>query len=204
MRSFEGGFAMTTPRIYVSSLSDYNAGRLHGVWIDAPQDVSDIADAVAAMLKASPEARRYPTKGFTGLGQDGGPAEEWAIHDYEGFGSLKLSEYESFERVSELAQAIEVHGEAFIVYCEGAGGEQGLTLAEGFEESYQGSWDSLADYAYDCALETASSRDEVKRLEGSVWPFTCIDWERAGRELVMGGDIWTTDAENGIYVFTNY
>ena len=29
--------ATSGPRIYVASLSDYNAGRLHGEWIDADQ-----------------------------------------------------------------------------------------------------------------------------------------------------------------------
>lgn len=30
------------PRIYVASLSDYNAGTLHGKWIDADQSAEDI------------------------------------------------------------------------------------------------------------------------------------------------------------------
>ena len=34
------------PRIYVASLSDYNAGRLHGVWLDANQDVEELQAAV--------------------------------------------------------------------------------------------------------------------------------------------------------------
>ena len=40
-------------------------------------------------------------------------AEEWAIHDYEGFGALRLSEWESFERVSAIAAGIAEHGDAF-------------------------------------------------------------------------------------------
>ena len=31
-----------SPRIYVASLSDYNAGRLHGVWIDAAEELDEI------------------------------------------------------------------------------------------------------------------------------------------------------------------
>ena len=38
-------------------------------------------------------------------------AEEWAIHDYEGFEGASLSEYASFETVCELADFIEEHGE---------------------------------------------------------------------------------------------
>lgn len=60
---------MTEPKIYVADLAAYNNGKLHGVWIDATLDLEDIQAAVSSMLKNSPE-------GF---------AEEYAIHDYEGF-----------------------------------------------------------------------------------------------------------------------
>ena len=53
-------------RIYVADLAAYNAGYLHGVWIDASQDLEDIQAQVDTMLAAS------PVKG----------AEEYAIHDF--------------------------------------------------------------------------------------------------------------------------
>ena len=43
------GLGSTGPRIYVADLASYNAGRLHGVWIDAAQDL----DRVALDLHAS-------------------------------------------------------------------------------------------------------------------------------------------------------
>src|SRR5687767_8165427 len=95
------------PSIYVASLSDYNAGTLHGRWIDATQDAEDIQAEVQDMLSKSTEPH----------------AEEWAIHDYEGFEGLKLSEWESFEKVSEVAQAIEEHGPAFAAYVDNEGTE---------------------------------------------------------------------------------
>ncbi len=64
---------MTSPRIYVACLAAYNAGRLHGVWIEAEQSPEDIWSEVADMLAVSPEPC----------------AEEWAIHDHEGFGALQ-------------------------------------------------------------------------------------------------------------------
>jgi len=84
----------TDPRIYVACLAAYNNGRLHGAWIDANQSADDIAAEVQTMLAASPEPG----------------AEEWAIHDYEGFGELRLSEWESFERVASIAAGIAEHG----------------------------------------------------------------------------------------------
>ena len=81
------------PRIYAACLASYNAGILHGRWIEVT-DPDEMVEAVAAMLAASPE---------TG-------AEEWAIHDYEGFESASLSEYASFETVCALAEFIGGHG----------------------------------------------------------------------------------------------
>jgi len=90
------GAAITTnteqPRIYVACLAAYNNGYLHGAWIDAAQEPWAIYDAVRVMLSAS------PIEG----------AEEWAIHDYEGFGGVRIEEYASFDRVSELAAFLAV------------------------------------------------------------------------------------------------
>ena len=79
----------TTPRIYVACLSAYNNGHLHGRWIDATC-AEEIAEAVRTMLAASPMP----------------DAEEWAVHDYEGFEGARLSEYASFDTVCELAAFI--------------------------------------------------------------------------------------------------
>lgn len=84
-----------TPRIYVACLAAYNGGTLHGCWIDAAQDVEDIWREIRQMLASSPEAG----------------AEEWAIHDYEGFGPLRLIEFEGIENVHKLARFIDEHGE---------------------------------------------------------------------------------------------
>src|SRR3546814_13670143 len=64
-------------------------------WIDAAQDAWAIYDDVKAMPAASPIAE----------------AEEWSIHDYEGFGNVRISEYAGFAYVSELAAFIAEHGE---------------------------------------------------------------------------------------------
>jgi len=58
-----------TPRIYVACLAAYNNGKLRGEWIDANQDDDAIFDDIKKILSTSPEPL----------------AEEWAIHDYEGF-----------------------------------------------------------------------------------------------------------------------
>ena len=80
--------------IYVACLAAYNNGKLHGVWIDATDDSDDIQEKVNETLESSPEEG----------------AEEWAIHDYESYGSYRLSEYEGIESAHEIACFIEELG----------------------------------------------------------------------------------------------
>lgn len=77
-----------SPAIYVASLADYNNGVLHGKWIDAAREPWEIQADINDILDSSREPG----------------AEEWAIHDYEQFGSWKVSEYESLEMVSLIAK----------------------------------------------------------------------------------------------------
>jgi antirestriction protein len=170
----------TTPRIYVASLSDYNTGRLHGRWIDATQDAEDIAAEVHAMLASSPEHG----------------AEEWAIHDFENFAGIHLGEWESFETVATVAQLLEEHGAAFAAWYSNESRDIADDLGSMFEEEYAGEWSSVADYAEELAEDMGGVPDDLS------WPLSCIDWERAGRELELGGDIWTVQtADFGVYVF---
>src|SRR5579883_952836 len=120
------------PRIYVASLSDYNAGRLRGVWLDAAQEEEQLQAGVTAMLDDSPEP----------------VAEEWAIHDYEGFGTLHVGEYQSLATVSALARGIAEHGPAFAAWASYQDSLSGL-VPEAFEQAYRGRWDSLEAYAAD-------------------------------------------------------
>ena len=171
-----------TPRIYVASLSDYNAGHLHGRWIDATQDREAILDEIQAMLAESPEP----------------VAEEFAIHDYDDFGSIELGEWEDLDRVHELATALVAHGEPFAAWYRDADGDATTPLAEQFEEAFCGEWESLGDYAEDLATEIG----EVTETQLAMWPFTCIDWERAGRELELAGDVWAAQAPLGrVWIF---
>ena len=57
----------TRPRIYVACLAAYNAGQLHGEWINADRKAHEIYADIKSMLERSPEPS----------------AEEWAVHDYE-------------------------------------------------------------------------------------------------------------------------
>ena len=146
----------SAPCIYVASLSAYNAGTLHGEWIDADQTVDEIWAEVQAMLAACPEHNRY---GF--------PSEEWAIHDFEGFGAWSPGESESFETIVQVAELLEEHGEAFGIYAEDVGIEQ---AAENFAEAYHGQWRDGAAFAENW-YDEMYSQETIGPLVGYV------DWE---------------------------
>jgi len=152
----------TEPRIYVACLAAYNNGLLHGEWIDADQSADELHEAVARMLAASPQPG----------------AEEWAIHDYEGFGSLRLGEYESLERVATIAAGIAEHGDAFsawLSYDE----SQDATDMQSFEDAYRGEWDSLRAYAEDYAESTGM----YDAAEKSGSQYVVVDIDMLTRDL---------------------
>ncbi len=165
-----------TPRVYVACLASYNAGILHGEWIDAV-DVDEIREGIQDMLKGS------PTPG----------AEEWAIHDHEGFGGLRLGEWEDLEKVAELGALIEEHGEAFAAYAGYVGAE--YADGNGFLEAYCGEWDSEKAYAEELF-------DDLYRhvLPESIANY--IDYEAFANDLFMS-DNYSVESSSGVYVFRN-
>jgi antirestriction protein len=170
---------MATPRIYVACLAAYNAGRLHGCWIDADQSAEDISAEVQTMLAASPEPG----------------AEEWAIHDYEGFGALRLSEWESFERVSAIAAGVAEHGDAFTAWVS-YDTSRDVTDVAAFEDAYQGEYESLRDFAEDWAA-TAGLYDAAEKAES---PYVTVDVDSLTRDLDIEMCTVPTDHYT-IYVF---
>ena len=160
---------MTTDiNIYVADLAAYNNGKLHGRWIDATQDLDDIQEQVQEMLKASPEP----------------DAEEYAIHDYEGFGGYSLSEYEGLESAHNVAVFIEEHGEI--------GGELLSHFGDNIEDAtkaiedhYAGEYKSLADYAEELTEQTGDIPEHLAFY---------IDYERMGRDMELNGDVYTIEA----------
>lgn len=169
------------PKIYVASLSDYNDGRLHGTWIDAARDAGEIADDVQAMLKRSPMAL----------------AEEWAIHDSDGFAGFEVGEYESFEVVSRIASGIAEHGPAFAALASLVGTE--TSELERFEDYFLGEFDSMSEFARNLA-DDLGWEDELDRACESFRGYVDIDYEMLGRDL--DSELSTAaNPDGGVYVF---
>jgi antirestriction protein len=180
----EHGPSNETPRIYVASLADYNAGRLHGAWIDAAQDVTGLGQEIDAMLKKSTEPI----------------AEEWAIHDYDNFGSLRFGEYESLETISAIAKGIAEQGPAFAAWAGII--DKDLERLADFEEGYQGEWDSVEAYAENLLDDLGIDDILDKAIADSVRPYIRVDAEALARDMEISGDIVSVPTNNGsVWVF---
>lgn len=126
-------------------MAAYNNGKLHGVWINATDDMDDIQDQINQMLEKSPE-------GF---------AEEYAIHDYEGFVGYGLGEYASIGLVHEIACFIEAHPEIGGELLSHFGGSLD-DAKKAVEENYSGCYKSLADYAEELTEGTSEIPEHLQ------------------------------------------
>jgi antirestriction protein len=126
----------TTYRIYVACLAAYNAGFLHGKWIDLNQPLEAIYAEIHDMLAKSPMP----------------DAEEWEIHDHD-FGVCGYLDVETAKEIADFQFGSGEVGEALISHFCGNVDEAKKAL----EEYYQGEFDSELDYAEqlfdDCYLD---------------------------------------------------
>lgn len=165
----------TSPRIWVGCLAAYNAGMLHGEWIDAT-DAEQMSTEIRAMLAASPEPE----------------AEEWGIFDYEGFEGASITEYASFDAVADLAAFISEYGalggRMLAHFCED------MDAARAAFEDYAGEFKSLGDFAEDLTEQTGAEIPESLRFY--------IDYDAMGRDMELSGDLFTIETGfNQVHIF---
>lgn len=176
------------PRLYVASLTDYNHGLLHGAWIDAEPDPAIMQTRIDHMLSESPTATTY-----------GEAAEEWAIHDYDGFGQLHLGEYEPLTSIAHVAAGIAEHGLAFAAWAETVG-LQDAELAS-FQDHYHGEWDSLEAFAEDL-LDQTEAAQLLTSAPDWLQPYLTLDVAGFARDLQLNGDFQTIPRpDGGVWVF---
>jgi len=171
------------PEIWVGSLSDYNNGRLHGVWLDATLDPDELHDAIQFMLRNSYER----------------DAEEWAIMDYGDFGGLNLGEYASVEVVSAVAKGIAEHGPAFAAWVEYVGTANPDELERGFENAYLGAYESMEAYVKN-QLEEGDAYRFMEYVPEWLQPYVEVDTDMLAQD--MGFDLHVVEQSNGeVWVF---
>lgn len=172
---------MTARMIYVACLAAYNQGDLHGRWIEATDASADcIREEIAAMLKASPVPN----------------AEEWAIHDTDGFANL-VGEYTSPDDVAAIAEALEGGNGLGLRYLMGS---CGYSLADALDKAEEVSWthESPRDHAESLTRETGG----LEGIPDAIANY--VDWEGMARDWLLSGDICEyDDAEEGRVTITN-
>lgn len=222
----------TAPRIYAACLASYNSGRLFGAWIDCEgKDGDAIRREIDDMLAKSPcpnvmrrkcaECGAYQTDStpyrensdFCGeccadfpLPAEFKPsAEEWAIHDFEGFAGLIKGEYPDLDEVAALAEVLaeddddKRRGLLFLVNDLGLSVSDAVAKCDEVRTFDSDKFDLAADYAEELAADCIEDFDN----RAGQWPFNCIDWERAGRELLIGGDVSLYQQDGERFLVTN-
>jgi antirestriction protein len=153
-------------QIYVADLAAYNAGILHGVWINATQELEDIQEQINSMLKASPVA----------------DAEEYAIHDHEGFDGYSVGEYEGIDTLHEIALFIEEYTDFGGALLSHFGDLK--TAEKAAIEDYCGCHRSLADYAQELTEETKAIPENLRHY---------IDYEAMAHDMELNGDVFAIE-----------
>ena len=136
----------------------------------------------------------------------GDVAEEWAIHDYEGFSSfVQLGEYEAIERVAALARGLVAHGEAFAAWwsMDVRDETEDTELEAAFEEQFLGEYGSIEDYGQQMLDDMGIEVDELPGVPEGLRPCVRVDVEAWTRDLQMGGDVSAVESKAGVYVFWN-
>lgn len=171
-----------TPRIYVVSLADHKAGRLHSRWIDADQPAETIREQIAQMLAESKEPA----------------AKEWAIHDHEGFGDLEVSEGEDIGHIAQAAFLIGEYGLMFTSLLRHLGGIASVEQARRcMEQGFLGAFDNAAKYAYRYVEECYGYI--LRRLPNFIR--YNLNYESIAHDMELDGDVFTLEFEHKIYVF---
>lgn len=197
-----------TPRIYVSVLADYNNGRMHGKWIDCDQDIDSIVQEIhqlyitscdpnvsATVCQNCGHIKLYEHDTCSGCGSDNvkqvPSAEEYAIHDYEGFGPFTVSEYSSVVEVVRMAEILTKSDSEDNKYAIDflAGIYDDLDLIQDKLEDVQIFHGSRGDYAQElteCCYEVPE------------YLLYYINYDAMGRDMEINGEI--SEIEHDVYV----
>ncbi|MCU1479808.1 MAG: antirestriction protein [Subtercola sp.] len=174
------------PNIWVGSLTDHNNGVLHGEWMDAARSEHELLADIHRMLKASPLAET-----------DVAP-EEWGIFDYQNFGPIRIGEHEDLYVVSEHARCLVKHGLAYVTWYE----INGTANPDDFVDAYLGEHASTTAYAESLGEEFGWNDQITEEVSSSLGPYVYIDYERLGRDMEIGGDIYTSETPTGtLWIF---
>jgi antirestriction protein len=201
----------TDPRIYAACLASYNNGSLHGAWIDCDGlDADQLHGEINKMLKTSrfPNVVRRQCNACDHIQDDRGAddacdiccgelsaafrsAEEWAIHDHEGFEGMLKSEYTSMKEIAAMAEGLlGDHSAGFVWLVEDfsmkpseAIDKAGDVQIHSFDR-WMSRENKLGDYAQSFYEDSGGLPDNLPEEIAQN-----IDWNGIGRDWELNGAI---------------
>lgn len=150
---------MNKAKIYVGTFAKYNNGSIFGAWLDLA-DYSDSQEFYTACKKL----------------HSGEHDPEYMFQDWEGIPEQFISESSIDSEYWEYQEKIESS------YLDSDIWDAGLDAdiePDDIEEAYSGRYSNDEDFAYDLAEQLGYLDDTAS------WPHSCIDWERAARDLMF-------------------
>lgn len=172
------------PRVWIGSLANYNAGILTGDWVDAAVSDEQLVEAARGVVNRSETP----------------DAEEWAIFDYDDFGTWKPGEYEDLRIVAAVARGIREHGDAFAAWAELHDAEE--TMLASFEDAYLGEYDSAEAWA-ETVIEDLGLQARIdEALPEELARYVRLDAESWAHDAWLNGDIYIVHKpDGGVWIF---
>jgi antirestriction protein len=198
-----------TMRVWIGCLNCYNNSRPTGKWYDA----IGAGEVTTEQLHEETDSR-IPGE----LAKI--THEELWVMDHEGFGDLLTGECSPMT-ADEIASLVDDLDDdrraAFGHYIQHTGSDIDDSAMREFDDAYRGFWDSEKDFAYSEADDAESELRAALAAHQAgpygkpgktddvhiPWPYSCIDWDAATRELFMDG-YWSADTTSGVHVFISY
>jgi antirestriction protein len=150
------------------------------------QDIDDIKQQIADMLKESPVMELY-----------GETAEEWEIHDHEGFESVHVDNY-NLDQLNEIAIALsesddpEILADIFNDFYDGKNIQSAIDYIEENDAGEHSDLEEFAESYYSDCYEPIP-----KHLQ------YYIAWDKMARDMELNGEIRTYDTKSGVRVLWN-
>ena len=187
---------IVAPAIYVADLAAYNSAILFGKWISlSGKDSDEVYEEINAMLAEG-------TKLYSEKHTLNGAHEEFAIHDYEGFGPIKVGEYDSISDLIEHVERMDDDPDKYFAYIDATGGD-----GDGYvPDNASGPYDDEEEFAWEMmdmitGDKTLSDYLESKGIPGGLAmaiEFDAKDFMFSGR---CNGEFSTGSYGGKHYVF---
>lgn len=164
------------PSIYVACLASYNAGYLHGRWIDLTIGFNAVWDEINAIIKDSPVE----------------DAEEWEIHDTEYLPKRLCKDIQVLCNYAEHLREYGDKANLFACLCDDYDIDEAI---EALDEKYIGEYDSEKDFIYDFV----DQQDFLNNLPKHVQYY--FDYDSYLRDMKLNSEIDIYEINGTIHVF---